>query len=55
MRSLRRGRYSFFTLLGAWGIDLCAIPFLRTPEHILIALSIFLLFALQFIVISLLG
>ena len=54
MRSLHRGRYSFFTLLVAWGIYLCVIPFLRTPDHVLIALSVFLPFALQFIVISLL-
>ena len=53
MRSLRRGRYSFFTLLGAWGIYVCVIPFLCTPEHVMIALAVFLLFALQFIVISL--
>ncbi len=55
MRSLLRGRCSFFTLPGAWGIRMCVIPFQRTPEHTLIALSIFLLFALPFIVISLTG
>ena len=32
---------------------MCILPFLRTPEHILIALSVFLLFALLFIVVSL--
>ena len=50
----RLSRCSFLLLLAAWGVYLSVMPFLRNPAHIALALLIFLLFALQFIIIELL-
>ncbi len=53
-KSARRFRCSFNALLIAWGVYMCVMPFLRSLEHIAVAASVFLLFALQFIIVSLL-
>ena len=54
MKSVRRCRRSFYALIVAFGVYMGVMPFLRIPAHIAIALTIFLLFALQFVVVSLL-
>ncbi|MDE0166773.1 MAG: hypothetical protein OXL36_16880 [Bryobacterales bacterium] len=53
MKSARRSRWSFFTLIAAFAVYICVLPFLRNPTHIAIAAAIFLLFALQYIIVEL--
>ena len=51
MKQLRRERYSFFVLLGAWGVYMCVIPFVFSPDRIMLMLGILLLFFGQFLVV----
>ena len=55
MKSARRCRRSFYALIVAFGVDMGVMPFLRIPTHIAIAASIFLLFALQYVIVELLA
>ena len=49
LRKLRRERWSMFALLFAWAIYMCILPFIDSPDLILLMLGIFAIFFGQFI------
>ena len=48
-KQLRRERWSLFAFLTAWTLFICILPFTTSPEQIIVMLSIFTLFYLQFV------
>lgn len=52
-KQLRRERWSMFTLVGAWAVYIVVLPFTTSPEQIILLLSIFALFYLQFLLVML--
>ena len=51
LKQLRRERYSMFALLIAWAIYMCILPFIYSPDLIMLMLGILLLFYGQFLVV----
>ena len=51
LRQLRRERWSLFTFLFAWAVYVCVIPFVYSPDLIMLLLGILALFYGQFLLV----
>ena len=51
LKHLRRERWPFFAFLIAWAIYICVIPFVYSPDLIMLLLGFLTLFYGQFLVV----